>query len=1189
MLLVEGRKESAIHQDSNLRASSLYFRIKQELPDDAAPREVWRETLGRACQAVSQRIGVLFDPDSEYARLLPQQPTLTKLIDGLNDPAVPSEVYTEDELLGWVYQYYNAEEKNAVYSKLGKGGKIERPEELAAASCLYTERYMVDFLLQNTLGSLWVRMHPETRLPERWPYYVRPLENQPEPREELVPDRVRDITLLDPAVGSGHFLVRAFDLLVQMYEEEGLEDPLEIPRLILAHNLHGIDIDLRAAQISALALYLKGCDYVGPDFRPTRINLVSADLILAGAPPASFLERYTGEPEIQELMKTLWTELRDAPMLGSLLHPDRKIDELLQDRRRDGDTLLHQDDAAWERFRLELLEALRQEFESESQSKDIAQRLFGENLAKTISVVEVLTRHYNVVVANPPYAGKKNLDDVVLRHVEREYSEGKRDLYTAFILRCIEFATTDGFVGLVAQQSWMFLRSFSKLRAKVLSETSLNSLAHLGTRAFEEIGGEVVSVGLFTVRKGNPQQDHRWSAFRLVDPKSSAEKNALLLQGIAESDGALKFTPSQGDILRINETPFVYWVRPRFFDLLGSVHRLSDIVDARQGLATADNERFLRFFWEVLPESAGLEGPRWFPYLKGGGYQKWAGLESLMVDWEEGGKRIKERLDPKKGRPYSNVWMLRETEKRFFTPGLVYTLMAGGNMGVRYMDHSCFDVASISLFPQPGIPRLSVAVLLNSRVASYLLRLTTQDLKFHAGYVAKLPLPQFAREEFALLGGGAVGLKAELVSRDPVEWSFSDAEFADAESSDLRGVLSRRIADQEATEAWLHSLEAVCERVVFDAYDLDDLDIHAIVNDTGIPAGWHPSISGYASLLPIGAVREFPADLTALIEADRQSVSVDDLVKIKDQLKTRYEAGPNAQVVEEVENNGPKSARSHIPTETFLEELSVTLQIHPVSVYSLLEEMRREDGLVSPVLMRDALEDFASVSLLRLLGYRWPEQDSYEAEHGRIVPPELVDSDGITPLVKCNEQPTAAERIRARLDYQFGEEGALRSEQEFRTWTGKQLEPWLEKEYFKRHITQFKRRPIAWHLSSSEGTFQTFVLYHKLSRATLERIRTLYAGALINRLRADRERAAGDSGLARELGLKIEDVEEFIDRLRAIEEGRTIEARIRCRWKDEEADGRPGPYAPDLDDGVKVNIRPFQEMNILARKVITKW
>jgi hypothetical protein len=261
--------------------------------------------------------------------------------------------------------------------------------------------------------------------------------------------------------------------------------------------------------------------------------------------------------------------------------------------------------------------------------------------------------------------------------------------------------------------------------------------------------------------------------------------------------------------------------------------------------------------------------------------------------------------------------------------------------------------------------------------------------------------------------------------------------------------------------------------------------------------------------------------------------------------------------------------------------------------------MRRDEGLVCPPEMKRQLEDYASVTLLRELGFRWPEQDAYEAKHGPILDPALVVAEGILPLVDCGTGTTAAQQLRLRLERDFGEEGAAESEGEFRKWAGRPLEDWLRRDFFKRHIQQFKQRPIAWHFVSPGKTFEAFVLYHKLCDestgiATLHALRTQYAGGLITRLRAEQDRAksARDEREVTRLQLAIEDVEEFRERLERIERGDDgdLKARIRCRWKGDEAKvGRPGPYAPDINDGVKVNVRPYQELGLLVAPIIKKW
>jgi len=1190
MLLVDGNVETAIRQDERLRASSLYFRVRNELAADASPRDVWRETLHRAFQAVSKHVGLLFDSDSEFGRLLPLQPTLARIVDGLNHPAITSETWGDDEVLGWIYQYYNAAEKNAVYDKLGRGGKIEQPEELAAATCLYTERYMVDFLLQNTLGALWLLMHPDTRLKDKWSYYVAPPDGEPIRIEDNVPHRLRELTLLDPACGSGHFLARAFDLLADMYEEEGLENPKVVPSLIIGQNLHGIDIDLRAVQISALRLYLKGCELAGPDFRPQRVNLVSADIVLPGIAPQDLLDRFRGDDDVQALVTAAWSDLKDASKLGSLLHPEHHVDLLLARRRGKGDTLEYQDDVAWERFKLELLDSVRVEFDKEAQSGDIGRRLFGQNVAKGLGLVEALSRRYDVVVTNPPYAGTTNLDDPVKNFIDREYKYGKRDLYAAFILRNIEFARPGAFIGMVTQQSWLFLRSYAKLRGQVLNGATVETLAHLGPRGFEEISGEVVNVALFTLRAQHPMPGHRITAFRLVGPKAPAEKDRLLRLGIVGDASGVVFRPEQADLQAIPETPFVYWLRPRFFELLKSDRRLSDIADVCVGLQTSDNEQFIRCAWEVPFDSSN----RWFRLAKGGRYQKWAGLEQLVVDWEHQGARIKQyivkRYPYMKGNP---GWLVRD-EDHYFEDGVTYSLMARGSLGARVLSGSIFDNASPSIFVRKPDSPIALTALLNARAVSYLLRVTTQDLKFREGYVARLPVPSQLSEKLAAAGRWCIELKREMVSSDPLEWSFGPAG---KDGGSLGDYVSLTLVRQEVVASTLHSLEAWIETLGCEAYALGADDVRAVVEETGMPAGWNPLIEGYPGLPEGSSSRDLPPEFEDYLESrERSKLSVTELNSLKRHLSELYRRGPGAPVDEEEPADSESEEASlgahiPIPVETFIEELSSNLRVHPISLCKLIAELREDEALVCPSEVKRAFQEEVSVTLLRLLGYRWPAGQTHSAQRRSASEQAFASLDGIIPLVQCDEQPVAAQRLKAELARRFGEDGATRSLEEFRVWLGRDLDNWLERDFFRWHIQQFKQRPIAWHLTSSVGTFQVFLLYQRLSRDTLRRLRDVYAGGLVNRLKAELERAQGrkDARTAEELRSKIEDVDDFRDRILAVEEGRELRNRIRCRWKGEEKDGRPGPYAPDLNDGVKVNVRPFQETGLLAREVIKKW
>jgi len=511
-----------------------------------------------------------------------------------------------------------------------------------------------------------------------------------------------------------------------------------------------------------------------------------------------------------------------------------------------------------------------------------------------------------------------------------------------------------------------------------------------------------------------------------------------------------------------------------------------------------------------------------------------------------------------------------------------------------------FNTSSPGIFAKSDLELLVAAAFMNASISSYVLR-AIQPAAQHLGegYVPLVPMSKTALRDETVVSmvEVCISLKQVLCQSVPTEVSFRGC---DLELS--RTASSRSLPRETLVSCLLHATEAQLSALVVASLDIGERELADVASEVGSPTGAYPLVLGYDGIPEVPTdLRSIPASvIQGLSKQERRTVSTSELAQLKRRLKYLYESGGGAtpdeslceSAVEVEESDEPSGGSRGIPSETFLEELSRNLRVHPISLYWLLQEMYQEEGLVCPPELKRQMEDYASVSLLRLLGYRWPEQNRHEAEHGSIIDPDLVDDDGIIPLVPCGNHRTAEELIRIRLERDFGEEGAEHSLKEFRQWVGRDLGDWLRREFFKRHVQQFKQRPIAWHLVSPNRTFEAFLLYHKLSRETLQRLRAQYAGGVIERLRADQERARtrGSGDEVTQLQLQIEDVEEFRSRIEKIERGDELKYRIRCRWKGEEATGRPGPYAPDIDDGVKVNIRPFQEAGVLAvKQVIKKW
>ncbi|MBI4602616.1 MAG: hypothetical protein HY721_11715, partial [Planctomycetes bacterium] len=522
----------------------------------------------------------LFDPEAPAVALRPSVAALKRSIALLSgtegvrgQEPTAEEVFLAPGAFGWAYQYWNSEEKDRVFERVRtqKGAKIEGADIIAATQ-LYTEPYMVKFLVQNSLGALWTWMHPESRLPEGWEHYV--------PDADCVPAgkrSVREITFLDPAMGSGHFHLEAFDLLYAMHEEEaraaGREPvPREICAAILNENLFGIDLDERAVEIGMAALWMKAKERApeleASDFKAFHEHFVATNIRLQHGKDhlESFLRKHPEDEQLRAALELVFEGLESAHELGSLVQIEAPVErelrrlqegaeagrgkpvqkDFFQPTLRQGELPIGVE--SFEAWKAKALERLKAHFASEAEAADPAQAFFGRSAGKALGLFDLLSRRYDVVAANPPYMGSKNMGPTLKRYVEKHYAPGRRDLYAAFILRCRELALPSGRVAMVTQQSWMFLRSFADLRAVeeenlghvgegecrgLLRDTTIETLAHLGPGAFGEIGGEVVNIVCFTLANAPPGPEHRLTAFRLIGPKGPEEKEGLLRRAIA--------------------------------------------------------------------------------------------------------------------------------------------------------------------------------------------------------------------------------------------------------------------------------------------------------------------------------------------------------------------------------------------------------------------------------------------------------------------------------------------------------------------------------------------------------------------------------------------------------------------------------------------------------------------------------
>ena len=1187
------------------------------------------EEFGRRAEELPQ----VFNPGAPAIALRPSVATLKKciaLLSGrelVNGREFASDaVFEGPDAFGWAYQYWNEEEKSSVFEKVRTSKAKIEGANIIPVTCIYTEPYMVKFLVQNSLGATWMGMHPESRLVKKQEYYVVDADRAPVDKKP-----VNKITFLDPACGSGHFLLEAFEIFYDMYREEGtFSTSEEICASILNNNLFGIDIDERAVQISIAVLWMKAKEKA-PMLETTALSdfhkhLLATNIRLPEGKDHldNFLKKYPEDYPLRAALETIFEGLNHAYELGSLLQIEKPVEkELKYIRNRLGTqrTLFGpQTEDDWETWKQKVVSRLKEHFTTEAISVDFIQSFFSLSAGKGLLLFDLLSRRYDVVATNPPYMGSKNMGVTLKNYIQRYYAPGKRDLFAAFILRCLELVQLGGRVAMVTQQSWMFLRSYSNLRATelnnkklyddsgfkgLLRETVLETVVHIGTGGFSEISGAVVNSVLFVLRNKMNEHDHQITFFDLtkfsdVDIKDHSLK--LLCCGMQTES---KFVISSLKILKLPGSPFLYWTPPEVMEMLASPNRVGNYVHIPVGIQSFNDNRLVRAFWEVPPTEK-----KWRPYAKGGPYKKWVGLEHWVIRYGDDGKQ----LIPFLPGSLANV-------KFFDSYGTVYTDFAQGNMSVREKPKSLLiGNPSPGIFPTSTDLDARIGLVLNARFYSLVLRmLSPSPLHFRTGYVAVCPgEPLKSLTENRWLLSFLVSIKESIISKDPTEARFQIHQY---KATSLLGLLDKYVDQLHRTYCFLHTAEFILDLYVEQKLSFQKETCSHLYSEVGYPSGYFPLIAGLDSVPELFEnLKKPPVDfLNSLRNHDRIVLNPKELESLKQRMRRLYEAGPGKK------SKKDERDKNLIPAETFLEEISQIMKIHPISVYWLLKDGIAQEGWRCHLEDRRVTTDIFSILILRLLGYLWPKQ----IESGEPAP-DWADPDGIIPLTKGTGESTLLDRLRNRITKEGRDVTAI--EHEFAEIIGKSLDQWLTTEFFKQHTKQFKRRPIAWQVesrpigSSKRGrgrrrtsrargpAFSCIVYYHNLDHDFLPKIRSQYVGPLRTRYETELrtlenlEIPTADQTERRTiLGNLIEELKGFDAKLEEVTNNGFDNPLLRKIVVEEpldewtSIDGEAPPpstrdqfyvqekaYNPDINDGVRVNIAPLQKAGLLAADVLSK-
>jgi Eco57I restriction-modification methylase len=752
--------------------------------------------------------------DVGVTRLLPVPPAVLREVLERLDQSGLASAWDDPTTLGWVYQYWNDPDREALDGKLAKGGKIE-PHEIASKTQMFTERYMVEWLLQNSLGLLWLaickkngwtadaqRVLPalEARrvdwrakrergevpadalmpvhgeLEERWKWFVpQPL---PDDAVAYAPESIRDVKLLDPACGSGHFLVIAFDLLAGLYLEEARHrgetvSERTIAERILEENLFGIDIDPRAVQIAAASVYLRGRTFA-PDARPRRVNLVAPQLQLADLPandPAlqrlkREVKEETGIPEA--LTERIVKALAGVDHLGTLLKVDAAVDEALREHevgvargeqlaldgsagtlgpapsgaasvplRADGEG-----DEARANAKSTLLGKLEVFLSHHAGEEDLGLRVDGEQLAAGVRFIRMAKEGtYDVVVGNPPYQGTSRLASA--GYVANHYPKGKADLYTSFLERALELAKPGGFSALLTMRGWMFLSQFEGIRVQLLRSFDLRSVGDVDRGAFEDVPNEVLTCAMSVFRRASPASDVSVavqptpSGDLSYDRQRTNRKRAALLAQV----GRHEFTTQAFN--EIDGSPLVYWWERSFLRRYVEAPKLSAVAPGREGLGTRDDVRFIRRWHEVARArlavcafSEPLPPPlaHWVPNVKGGEDRAWYEPLMFVVNWGMQGLEVKVWIDEyRKRAPGQYI----RNERFYFQRGVAFAAIGNRFSGRHHRFRSVFGAMGPSVF---GDRTDELLVLLNRRESRFILESLNPGMHFQTGDINRLPV-----------------------------------------------------------------------------------------------------------------------------------------------------------------------------------------------------------------------------------------------------------------------------------------------------------------------------------------------------------------------------------------------------------------------------------------------------------------
>ena len=715
---------------------------------------LYRYLLLTQCNALNSALPVMFERMGGYTEmLLPNNILRQDSVLGHMVSDIPEEDWQDAvQIIGWLYQYYNTELKDDTFAQLKKNVKITK-ERIPAATQLFTPDWIVRYMAENSLGRLWLEGHPNAELHDGWKYYLDEAEQEPEVesqlaklREEYKTIKPEEIKVIDPCMGSGHILVYAFDALMQIYTSAGW-DQREAAQSILKNNLYGLDIDDRAAQLAYFAVMMKARQYdrrlLTRGIQPNIYSIRESNGIQA----MTIEYFHKNDPKLKADIERIVTEMRDAKEYGSILNIT-PVD----------------------------CTGLYARFDEIREDINMMQMSALDELLPLVKCAELLAQKYDVVVTNPPYMAVSNAGAKVNDYVKKNFPDSKADMFAVFIERCGQMAKKNGYQAMITQHAWMFLSSFERMRERLLHSVDIVTLAHLGVGTFVDLNSKVVQSVCF-VFQNNHVAGYIGRYDRLFEQQGIYENNQEKEKWLIS--GKHKFLTKQESFFKIPGSPVAYWVSDNLLNDFSIGEILKKKGDTRQGMATSDNNRFLRLWHEIAFNRLGLGcksaedalalNKKWYPYNKGGEFRKWYGNIDYTVNYENDGFEIKGYASSL----YKSSSRTIKSMSEYFKPCLSWSKISSGSIAFRYYpDGFIFDVAGCCIFYENMDAMFYDFGFLNSIVSKEMLSAISPTLNYEAGHIASLPV--IRREECI---SHATELTQENISIGKDDWDSYETSW----------------------------------------------------------------------------------------------------------------------------------------------------------------------------------------------------------------------------------------------------------------------------------------------------------------------------------------------------------------------------------------------------------------------------